>query len=460
MAKKQTNKEQTNDNRRQSRKEVLRDRKQAEQLRVIRIAAIIVGALILLVLGIALISEFFITPKRSVATVNGEEIVLSDWQNRVKFERAQRIITLEEQLANFNNDVGLVQQFSSQAIIELINENAEGLGEAVLDRMVEEEIIRQGAEERGLVPSDAEVDKRIGANFNYFGGDSPTPFPVPTEPVAPTPALTPIPADGEGDVQQPEAPLAPVVEGPTSTPFPTATPVSQESFQQEYDDLLAQYSDLGVSEQTYRSVFGNALTTERLIDALAEEQDLPEEDMHASIFFLSYSDEEEANQALDEIEGSDFLTVWNTVRSRPPDPTQEEANAVTASEVLWRTRDTFAGGFNEEIAEATFTLPLDTPSELLVVTGAEGETEHIIILVSGREMRELAENELQNRKQQLLITYLNERSLEGVETNELWRSRVPTVPLLDPKFRQPPTPAPGDEIEDVGGVDAGGDPTP
>jgi hypothetical protein len=384
MAKKPTNTDQTDESRRQSRKEILRKRKQDEQLRVIRIAGAIVGAIILLVVVIAVINEFIITPNQSVATVQGQEITLSDWQERVEFERAQRILTLEGQLENFNGDVGLVQQFSGQSIVELIGENAESLGEAVLDRMVQEEIILQGAEERGLLPSDAEVEERIGANFNYFGGDSPTPFPTPAETVAPTPSLTPIALEGVAEVEQPEGPLAPQVNSPTSTPFPTATPVSQEFFQQEFDDLLVQYKDLGVSEQTYRAVFGNALMAERLIEALAEEEELPEEDMHASMYFLSYSDEGEANQALEAIEATDFLTVWNTVLSRAPDPEQEDASAATAAEVLWRTRDTFAGGFNEEVAEETFTLALNTPSDVLVVTGTEGTPEYVIIMVSGR----------------------------------------------------------------------------
>jgi hypothetical protein len=73
-------------------------------------------------------------------------------------------------------------------------------------------------------------------------------------------------------------------------------------------------------------------------------------------------------------------------------------------------------------------------------------------------LRDLAENELQNRKQQLLITYLDERN-QDVETNELWRSRVPTVPLLDPKFRQPPTPTPDLGVLDPGSNSDTGDET-
>ncbi len=447
MAKKQTTNETENHGERLSRKEILRAQKQEEQTRVFRIAAFVVIVIILLVVIVAIVNEFVLVPSQSVATVNGQLVTLREWQERVEYERAQRIITLESQLENFNGDVGLVQQFSGQTIIELINENAEGLGEAVLDRVIDEEIMRQEAEERELLPTEADVDARIGENFNYYGGESPPPSPEPTQTVAPTPSLTPIPAEGE---ELDEEPLPTAGPGPTSPPLPTPTPVSSESFQQEYDELLADYNELGISEDVYRSVVESSIIMEWLTDALAQEEELPQEDTHASVFFVAFSDQAEAGEALNEIEEGDYLTVWNTIRSQPPDPEAENANIATASEVLWRTRDSYASSFGEEVADAVFELPLNTTSEVLEITGTDGEPFYIIVQVSGREMRELSESELEARKRQLLTTFLDEQRLDGVEISELWRNRVPTSPLLDPKFRQPPTPTPESGLEGLG----------
>jgi hypothetical protein len=445
MANKQTTNETESSNKRQSRKEILRAQKHEEQMRIVRIAAIIVGAIILLVVIIAIVNEYFLMPNRSVATVNGQPVTLSDWQERVEYERAQRIMTLESQLESFNGDVGLVQQFSGQAIVELINENAEGMGEAVLDRVVEEEIMRQAVEARELLPTDDEIDARIGETFNYYGGDSPTPFPDPTETVAPTPSLTPIPVEGAEAIEAP-----PVEQIPTSAPPPTPTPVSAESFQQEFDELLADFNNLGVSEEAYRDVVENSIITERLMEVLAKEQRLPTEDMHASIFIMVFSDETEANQALDDVTASDYLTVWNTIRSRPQEPAAEDASVTSASEILWRTRDSYAASFGEEVTDAVFELPLNSPGEVQAITGTDGEPLYVIIQVSGREMMELSESEYEGRKQQLLVTFLDEQRTDGVEISELWRSRVPTSPVLDPKFRQPPTPAPDSGLEGLG----------
>ena len=428
-------------NKRESRKEILRARKQEEQKRVIWIIALAVGAMLLVVLLVAFVNELFLAPKQSIATVNGQEIALNDWQERVQFERAQRIISLEDQLKNFNGDVGLVQQFSSQSIVELISENAESFGEAILNRMVDEEIINQGAEERGLVPTESEIDERIGTLFDYYGGNSPTPLPQPTETIMPTPSLTPIGFD-EQATEGAEGPIAPVEEQPTSPPPPTPTPVSEEAFQQELNDLLSQYKDLGVDEKVYRTVIGNAISAERMMDALADEQELPKEDLQASFFYLVFGDEAQANETAAELASAEFLTVWNTFRSQVPDPQAQDVNSVTASELLWRTKDGIESGFGPDVAQAAFDLPLNTPSEVITIANEGSAPVYLIIMPSGREMRELSESELNSRKDQLLQDFVANGQLGDIEISEIWRSRVPTTPILDPKFRQPPTPAP------------------
>ncbi|MCB0057855.1 MAG: SurA N-terminal domain-containing protein, partial [Caldilineaceae bacterium] len=192
---------------RQTRKEELRARKQQQQLRQVKIAVGIVLGLLVLVVLVGVITEFFIVPNRAVATVDGEPIALRDWQERVVFERAQRIIFLENQYEAFAGDVGIIQQFAGQTIVDL--QSPEVLAQDVLDSMVDETVIRQEAEARGITVTDADVDARIAEQFNFFGGESPTPVPTGTATAVPTPSLTPIPTPVITDVV------------PTSTPFPT-----------------------------------------------------------------------------------------------------------------------------------------------------------------------------------------------------------------------------------------------
>lgn len=433
MVKKQTTQTESE---RQSRKEILRQRKQEEQLRSIRIAAIIGGILIGAVLLFAVVNEFFLTPRQPVATVSGETIALNDWQDRVRFERAQRIITLENQLELFNNDVGLIQQFAGQSIVEL--QNAEALGEAALNATVRDTIVRQAAEERGLTPTEADIDARIAEAFNFFDGGLPTPAPTAVPTTQPTPSLTPIP-----DPNNPVVEPAPEVVGPEpeAPPVPTATPVSRESFDQEFGDLIGQYSDLGVDESVYRTAVAGAIMSERLAEALQVEQELPRQGEKASAFLVTYATEEEAQQALDEIQAGDFLSVWNSVRSLPQD--QQDATSPTATELLWRSEADIAEGFGEEVAAAIFGLPVEIPSSVIEVPLGDGNSRWVITMTSGRELRDLADGELQQQRQDALTAFVDSIiNSESVELSETWRNRVPVVPVLDPKFLVPPTATP------------------
>ena len=433
MAKKKQEVEQSSEQR-QSRKDVLRDRKHREQMRTIRIGVIIVIILLAAVILFALVNEYIISPQREVATVASDKITLQDWQNRVRYERAQRIMNLEDQLEMLNNDVGMVQQFSGQTINEL--RSYETFGESVLDTMARELIVFQALKERGIEITDEDIQQRIEESFNYFAGDSPPANPTPTDEPAPTPSITPIGAE-ETDAAVEATPE------PTSVPIPTATPVSAESFQQEFTDMIGRLNGFGVDEAQYRSLIGGSIAAERLLDVLAEEEALPTEDEQASAFMLIYPSEEEAQNALTDIGASDFLTVWNTVKNAPAETQDLTAATPTASEILWQTQDGITNSYGPEIADAVFNTPLNEPSGIVEVTSSDGTSYYLITMTTGLEMRPLSDNELRSRKIELLSTFIEEKMNSGeVEINDFWRNHVPTRPILDPKFLQSPTPTP------------------
>lgn len=435
MAKKNSPQE---EQQRRTRKDELRERKQQEQLHVVRIGIAIVAVLIAAVLVFALINEFVIAPSRTIATVNGSEIALESWQDRVVYERAQRVSGLDDQLEAFGGDVGIIQQFAAQTLNELSAPAVESFGEAALDTMVSEELVRQAAEERGITVSEDEVEERIGEFFSYYGGESPTAVPSPTATIEPTPSLTPIPAPGEEVTE--EEPLPEPTTGPTSTPLPTPTPVSSEAFQTEFSEFIANLESYGAKESVYRDVLMMQMLREQLTDALVEEQNVSSEAEHASFYYIVYSDQEEADAAYEEIQNGDFLTVWNTVRSAPPDETVE--NPPTASEVVWRSRPSIESSFGPEITEVVFTLPPNVPGTPIELATGEDPI-YVLVYVSGLDVRELSESELQAQEQTILETFItDQRLLADIQIDEFWRSRVPTVPALDPKFLVAPTAAP------------------
>ncbi|MCB9422902.1 MAG: SurA N-terminal domain-containing protein [Ardenticatenaceae bacterium] len=438
MTKKSSRSQQLDEAQRESRKEILRKRREAEQKRRIRLAVGGVVGLLLLVFLVAVINEVFVAPNRAVATVNGEAVTVRQFQDRVEYERAQRIISLENQFDAFGGDVGIIQQFSSQTIIEL--QDAEVLAESVLTQMTQEVLIRQEAEARGITVSDAEVDAEIGSFFNYYDGGLPTPLPTATATVQPTPSLTPIPTAVITDVLPTSTPLPTPTLGPTLEPQPTATAVSKESFDEQLGGIITDFKNLGVNEAVFRDVVRLNLYADKLMEALGEENNVPTEAMQASIFLLTFDTQADADEAMAMIEAGDFLTVWNTIRSTPADPNTPAT--ATASELLWRTQDALTTSFGEDVANVAFTLPPNVPSTPIEHAVDDTTTKFYILEVSGREVRPLSEAVIQNAKQTLLQNLITEKSVTGVEILEVWRNYYPSRPVLDTKFLAQPTATP------------------
>ncbi|MFZ0545053.1 MAG: SurA N-terminal domain-containing protein [Candidatus Promineifilaceae bacterium] len=441
---------------RQSRKEILLARKQHKQTRQIRLAVGGVIALLVVVFGIGLVNELVVKPTQPVASVNGVEISLKDWQDRVRFQRAQLIIGIEDLEQTVGGDIGLVQQFAGQQMNLLLQPDV--LGQLVLDDMIDDQLIRQTAAVRGIEVTDDDVEKRIEENFNYYGGESPTPFPTSTATVMPTPSITPFPTDVITDVVPTNTPAPSPTAGPTASPPPTATAVSLESFQGDFTGTLDRFESYGVSEATYRDYIRGQLYRERLTEVLADEQGFLTEDEQVSFYYLAFDTEEEAQATQAMLDGEDFLTVWNMVRSRPADP--ESTDTATASEILWRRQDALVPLFGEEVASAAFDLEIGETSDVLVDTAdTEGDTDHYYILdVSGREVRPLSDSVIQQEKDDLMTNWLQGEARSNVQNFDLWQTNVPQQPTLDPRFLVQPTeaaPQPTIAIPEVPTVDEG-----
>jgi len=443
MAKKRKQ-QSTAEEQRQSRKEILLARKEAKQNRQIRLAVLGIIALLVVVFGIGIVNEVFVKPTQPVASVNGVEISLGDFQDRVRFQRAQLIIGIQDLEETVGGDIGLVQQFAGQQLNLLAPQESQinQMGQLVLQDMIDNELIRQEAERRGITVTDAEVDARIEENFNYYGGESPTPFPTPTQTVMPTPSITPIPTAVITDVVPTNTPAPTATTGPTSTPLPTATAVSSESFQDELTTTLDRFRSFGVEESTYREFIREQLYREKLTEVLADEQGFLTEDEHVSFYLISFETEQEANETLAVLEDEDFLTVWNTIRSRPNDP--ESQDTANASEVLWRRKDSIETSYGAEVANAAFELEIGENSGILVeeATTENDTTSYYLINVSGREVRPLSDSVIQQEKDQVMTDWLAGQTQANVETLDLWQNNVPSQPSLDTRFYVQPTEVP------------------
>ena len=97
MAKKVTEEQAARREALQQRRQELLERKQADQMRGLRYALYGAGGLIGLIILTGLIFEFLVTPNRAVAEAGGTTITLAEWQDVVRYQRAQLINGIEDQ---------------------------------------------------------------------------------------------------------------------------------------------------------------------------------------------------------------------------------------------------------------------------------------------------------------------------------------------------------------------------
>ncbi len=261
MAKKRARKPE----KREKRHEIRRRRKEQEQQRLLLIGLGILGILVVGLLAYGAIQQYVLAPRAPIAVVDGTPIPTDAFQRRLAYER----FSLQNQLRQW-------QQFQSQFdpkgenpfLKQQINQLAaqindvEGLSLQVLDKMIDEVIIREEASKRGITASPEEVQARIDM---YFGFDreaaKATPEPTPTpEPITNTETIT-----------------------PTATPIPTPTPMSEEAFQKLYTDFLQQLQNqaLGFTEQEFRSLFEIQVLRDKLQETVCADIATTEEAVRA-----------------------------------------------------------------------------------------------------------------------------------------------------------------------------------
>ncbi|HET6447228.1 MAG TPA: SurA N-terminal domain-containing protein [candidate division Zixibacteria bacterium] len=447
MAKKRI--ESTEDKQRQSRKEMLIARRHEQQTRRVWILVLAVVGLIAAVLILGIVNELVLKPSRPVAVVNEVEITLDEWRDQVEYRRALLVSRISDIADLVAGDVNQIQQIAGLELQTL--GDPELLGQQVLDELIEQELVRQEAEARGISVSVDEVQASLEERFYYFGGDSPTPQPTPTETIMPTPSITPIAQEGLTETIQLLTPTPTPTTGPTVTPMPTPTAISLESFEESSGEWFNRLNDYGVDEALFRNEIEQDLYRERLIDALALEGELSDLAEHASIFYIRFGNEDEANDALEAIESSDYLTVWNTIRNAVVEEDGEDS--AIAGELLWRTADNLESILGPDLSGEAFELDIDEPGSVIVVPAQteDGADSFFIIMVSGREVRPLTESAFDNAKQQIYINWLDEALLSNVLRFERWRANIPQRPLLDTRSWIYPTPVPtltpGDPLE-------------
>jgi SurA N-terminal domain len=218
-----------------TRVQLSRYEREARTRRIVVIGAAIVAALTLALIVAAVVQLRVVEPNRTVASVGGQAIALSDVQKRMKFEQVQvqqRYSQLAQQVSTLQQQGGdpsqnFLLQFYQQQLQQISQQaSAEGIAQQALTSMINDKLVRQEAVKRGITVSADEVQESVEKNYGFYRVTltpfpTDTPLPTPTATLEPTATSThtptPLPTSTSTHTPAPTATL-------TNTPSPTLAP--------------------------------------------------------------------------------------------------------------------------------------------------------------------------------------------------------------------------------------------
>jgi len=217
-----------------TKKHLARQEREALQRRYIMIATIVTLVIVFGLVIYGVLSETVIKARQPVAIVNGDRVSTSDFQARTRYVRQQVIgnaITNYQYLQFFEDSPDIQSSIANQLAQIQLQLEPNLIGQQVIDQLVEEHLIRQEAERRGITVSRAEIDEAFQSALGYFPDGTPTSEPTielkPTStlsslqltlvPPTSTPTETP-------EIVATNTPLVTLTITPTATLIPTATP--------------------------------------------------------------------------------------------------------------------------------------------------------------------------------------------------------------------------------------------
>ncbi|HET9587228.1 MAG TPA: peptidylprolyl isomerase [Anaerolineales bacterium] len=405
-----------------------RERRQANIIRGIAIAGILI---VLFLLGYGYLNVNVLQLREPVAEVNGEEITTREWQERVQLQRVN-LLNLYQTYQFYQQSFGMdtTQQLQE---IQITLQSPELLGQDVLDQMIDEVLIRQEAERRGISVSEEEVEAAVRAAYGFFPDGTPTPTITPTEfslptlsaqqltvypsTATPTAVLTSTPASTN-------TPNSAVTATPTSTTAPptptfvpqeptaTATPFTLEGFNTQYGETLANFEDAGISEATLRAAYENQLLREKLQEEVTTDTPRSEEQVWARHILVA--DLGEARSILAQLQhGADFAELAR-------EHSTDTGSGAKGGDLGWFGR----GAMVAEFEETAFSLEIGEISEPV-----QSQFGYHIIQVLGHDNIPLNATEYQEKRQTAFTEWLAQAREEAdITIYDIWRERVPPAP--------------------------------
>lgn len=417
-------------------KHVARQQREQQQTRLILYTFFGILAVVVALLIYGWLDINFFQINRPVAKVGETEITARNFEARVRLQR-QNLLTQYAQYQQYAQFFGM--DFSSQLQqIEFQLSAPETVGQIVLDQMINEEIVRQEAEKRGITVSEEELDEAIRAGYDFYPNGSPTPTITPTqivfednspeifELVTATPQFTATPESSETEsspsteeADEPTAtatiaPSATPTAGPTATALPTSTPYTQEGYEQLLADTDENLEKFGFDQGYYREFYEYQLLLTKLKEEITA--DVATTDTQVWARHILVEDEETAKGVIQSLqEGKDFAELARALST-------DTGSGAQGGDLGWFGK----GAMVAEFEAAAFALEKSGDITTEPVQSSFGF--HIIQLIDKQE-RPLTAEQLQSAKDAAFDEWLTTiREEYSVETFDFWRQRVPNEP--------------------------------
>jgi parvulin-like peptidyl-prolyl isomerase len=332
-----------------SRRQLSKWERERQQTRLLWIAA---GALILVVVVILAggwVIDHVVRPRDTVADVSGQQITAGRLLDAVR-PQAKAVDT---------------QVSTTGANPSTADQQKRALPDQELSTLVEQTIIQQEADRRGITASDDEVEQQLQQILaQRVASSQPTPAPSPTDPSA----------------------------TPTAPTTPTAVPTLQpDAASAALQTLLNQtgFTDSEVRDQVRQQVLYNKVQAA----IVAEQVPTSQEQIHARHILLKTQDD--ANNALQQLQGgADFGQLAQQLSTDP-------GSKDKGGDLGWFPR----GIMNKPFEDAAFALQPGQTSG--VVQSPSGF--HIIQVLEEDPNRPVAPDQLQTRQTQAFNTWLQSK---------------------------------------------------
>ncbi len=351
-----------------TRKQISRREKERRQRLILISVAAFVAALIVIILAYGAYTELLAKPSGPVAVVNDVPISTSTYQKRVRLQRMSvdtAVRGLQLQRSNFDPDTDqFAIDYIDQQLSQLSTQRAQLGTETFLDVLIEEELIRQAAEEEGVVASDEEIGRRIEESFGYYRDEA-------ADVASPT---------GESITTTTEV-------SPTLTP----TGMTRSEFDEIHDAYLSTVQEAaGMSEEELRDTVEAQLLRQKMEELITQDVPTTELQIHARHILLE--SKAEAEVVLKRLQdGEDFAALAEELSKDP-------GSAQQGGDLGWFAK----GGMIPEFDEVAFGLEPGMLSD--VVATQYGF--HIIMVEERDENRELDPAMLYERKGEAFDAWL------------------------------------------------------